>query len=129
MSDRQFCFVCGCGQPAQGNFPFCRSHWQLVPRELRERIIAATYAGQRKGRFGLMQQAAALINNASPVSVETVLITGRTFPVKEKLKEMGGYWDADARAWRVPKHMKMAAEVLVGNAEQFEQLPGMEEEC
>lgn len=54
---------------------------------------------------------------------DTVLITGNTFPVKDKLKALGGVWSPSEKGWRVPKLQKMVAEVLVGNAEQVETLP------
>ena len=58
----------------------------------------------------------------------TVLITGNTYPVRDALKELGGRWDPAAKGWRVPRLHKLRAEVLVGNAEQIEQIPGLEDE-
>lgn len=31
-----------------------------------------------------------------------VLITGKTYPVKEQIKALGGTWDSSANGWRVP---------------------------
>lgn len=32
----------------------------------------------------------------------TVLITGNTYLVKDKLKDLGGRWNKDAKGWEVP---------------------------
>jgi hypothetical protein len=32
-----------------------------------------------------------------------VAITGQTYAIRERLKELGGYWDAEARCWYVPE--------------------------
>ena len=40
-------------------------------------------------------------------------ITGNTFPVKEKLKAMGGRWNAEAKGWDVPDAQAAAARALV----------------
>ena len=45
--------------------------------------------------------------------IETVLITGDTYPVKEQLKDLGGRWDASSRGWRVPlKNVARAREIV-----------------
>ncbi len=51
---------------------------------------------------------------------EMVAITGNTFPVKDKLKELGGRWDPKFKVWMVPKSKKMLAEFYVNNAEQYQ---------
>lgn len=41
------------------------------------------------------------------------LITGNTYPVKDKLKTMGGKWDADQKGWLVPDEREVEALALV----------------
>ena len=48
--------------------------------------------------------------------METTLITGNTFPVKDALKALGGRWDAAAKGWRVPSARADEARKLVGAA-------------
>lgn len=45
-----------------------------------------------------------------------MLITGNTYPVREKLKELGAVWSPKEKGWRVPKVKAMAAQVIVQNA-------------
>lgn len=33
-----------------------------------------------------------------------LVVTGRTFPVRERIKAMGGYWDAVLQGWLMPNH-------------------------
>jgi hypothetical protein len=47
----------------------------------------------------------------------TTLITGKTFPVKEKIKSLGGKWDADVKGWRVPDDKAAEAQALVDGVE------------
>lgn len=44
------------------------------------------------------------------------LITGNTYPVKEKLKAMGGRWNADERGWEVPDDKAAEAQAIVAGA-------------
>ena len=44
----------------------------------------------------------------------TIMVTGNTYPVKERLKALGGRWDSAARGWRVPAENGAAAQALVG---------------
>ena len=46
------------------------------------------------------------------MSEDFVPIRGNTYPVKDKLKEMGGRWNAEEGCWYVPRSKKMSAEVL-----------------
>jgi len=48
--------------------------------------------------------------------METVLITGNTYPVKDEIKKLGGRWDAEARGWQVPAAEAEAARDLVRGA-------------
>jgi hypothetical protein len=48
--------------------------------------------------------------------METVLITGNTYPVKDDLKGLGAKWDAAAKGWRVPADKADAARALVAGA-------------
>jgi hypothetical protein len=48
--------------------------------------------------------------------MQTVLVTGNTFPVKDQIKAMGGRWDGDAKGWKVPADKADAAKALVASA-------------
>lgn len=48
--------------------------------------------------------------------METVAITGNTFPVKDEIKQLGGKWDAAQKAWIVPKENASKAQELVNGA-------------
>jgi hypothetical protein len=48
--------------------------------------------------------------------MDTVLITGNTYPVKDQIKALGGHWDADAKGWRVPADKASQAQALVDGA-------------
>ena len=45
--------------------------------------------------------------------MNTVLITGNTYPVKEEIKAMGGKWDSLNQGWQVPASRAPAARKLV----------------
>jgi hypothetical protein len=53
--------------------------------------------------------------------MKTVLITGKTYDVREQLKALGGQWDPAVKGWRVPEENAADARALVG--EQRETLP------
>jgi len=42
-----------------------------------------------------------------------MLITGGTYPVKDRLKALGARWDGDARGWRIPENMSDEARRIV----------------
>lgn len=44
------------------------------------------------------------------------LITGNTYPVKEKIKALGGKWNPDQKAWEVPDAQAAEAQAIVANA-------------
>lgn len=48
--------------------------------------------------------------------MNTVAITGNTYPVKEQLKALGGRWNADRKAWMVPADKATLAQSLVISA-------------
>lgn len=48
--------------------------------------------------------------------MNTVAITGNTYPVKEQIKALGGRWNADCKAWMVPADKADAARKLVSSA-------------
>jgi len=54
-----------------------------------------------------------ITNTATATS--RVLITGRTYPVRHQLRDLGGEWDPVAQGWRVPDHVAAAAHDLVLN--------------
>lgn len=44
------------------------------------------------------------------------LITGNTYPVRERIKALGGIWDRDAKGWRVPDEVADHARAIVAEA-------------
>lgn len=46
----------------------------------------------------------------------TTLITGNTYPVKDKLKALGGRWNAARKGWMVPDEKAAEAKQLVDSA-------------
>ena len=48
--------------------------------------------------------------------MNTVLITGNTYPVKEQIKALGGRWNGAAKGWDVPAEQAEAARALVAGA-------------
>lgn len=42
-----------------------------------------------------------------------VLITGKTYTVKDELREMGGRWNPDVKGWEVPDEVALEARALV----------------
>lgn len=44
---------------------------------------------------------------------DMVAVSGNTYPVKDKIKTLGGRWDADRKAWMVPASNAEAARALV----------------
>lgn len=51
-------------------------------------------------------------------TMNTVLITGNTYPVREEIKAMGGKWDSLNQGWQVPASKAVAARKLVSEAPQ-----------
>lgn len=43
---------------------------------------------------------------------EMIPVSGNTYPVKDKLRELGGRWNPDAKAWMVPKEKLQEALAL-----------------
>ena len=50
------------------------------------------------------------------MSTSTVASSGNTYPVRDKLKAMGGKWNPDKKAWMVPAEKVEAARKIVGAA-------------
>jgi hypothetical protein len=121
------CLMTGCPKGPWADKEFCYNHWSQIPSEQRRIINWARENGRGKAYSDSLSDALVQLKSEKPVAEKTALITGRTFPVKDKLKGMGGFWSPEENGWRVPIAMKMAAQVLVGNAEQFETLPFGEE--
>ncbi len=44
------------------------------------------------------------------------LITGNTYPVKDRIKQLGGTWNKAQQGWNVPDEAAEAARALVANA-------------
>jgi hypothetical protein len=53
-----------------------------------------------------------------------VAITGNTYPVKERIKALGGRWDGDQKAWMVPAANADAARALIASAPQGKKTGG-----
>jgi hypothetical protein len=41
-------------------------------------------------------------------------IVGNTYPVKDRLRALGGRWNAAAKCWEVPDDKAQAAQAIVG---------------
>jgi len=46
----------------------------------------------------------------------TVLISGNTYPVKDRLRAMGGKWNPTLKGWAVPAEREQEALALVASA-------------
>lgn len=48
--------------------------------------------------------------------MQTTLITGNTYPVREQLKALGGRWDANRKGWNVPaEKAEIACRIVNGS--------------
>ena len=45
-----------------------------------------------------------------------ILVTGNTYPVKDKLRALGARWDAESRGWLVPASKHGQATSIVASA-------------
>ncbi len=45
----------------------------------------------------------------------TVAISGNTYPVRDQLRALGGRWDPDAKAWRVPANKAGEAKAILAS--------------
>ena len=45
-----------------------------------------------------------------------VPITGNTYPVRDRLKELGARWDPEQRCWMVPEALAVTARRIVSSA-------------
>jgi hypothetical protein len=48
--------------------------------------------------------------------IERIPITGNTYPVKDKLKALGGIWNPDTKAWMIPKDKAEEAQKIMAAA-------------
>lgn len=120
MADTHECLLFGCVARIGKEYAFCPAHWRLVPYNLQQEIYETHRLQDKQGWWNAIRRAQTIITEqerGQPRQPETALITGDTFPVKDQLKAMGGVWSPSEKGWRVPLRMKMAAEVLVGNAD------------
>lgn len=46
--------------------------------------------------------------------MEMVTVTGNTYPVRDKIKALGGRWNADAKGWDVPRIKEAEVRALIG---------------
>ncbi len=56
-------------------------------------------------------------------------IVGNTYPVREKIKQLGGKWDAERKAWMVPDGRASEARSLVEHAPAEQRTPGKCAKC
>lgn len=56
--------------------------------------------------------------------VKMVAITGNTFPIKDKLKAMGGRWNAAEKVWMVPEEFEDEAQELADKTPREEWVEG-----
>lgn len=105
----------------------------MVPRGLQQSINYAIGIGAHHSTEDFVRDAVIAVRvkqearkNVVPLDgTDWVAVRGNSFPVKEQLKErFGARWNPEEKAWMVPRQFKMAAEVLVGNSDQVETLPG-----
>lgn len=136
MANRQ-CFASHCTESIAGHLVFCHRHWVMLPPAMKTRIDRAAEMECRKDGtpinpkgdwYEAISAAKRHLANAEAETTQTVLIVGKTWPVRDELKALGGVWSPDQRGWLVPKVMKMRAEVLVGNSGQMETLDFEENE-
>lgn len=116
------CLYDGCGLEIAEATDFCTRHARMLPFAFVKEISDLRRAGDKQAWYDALARARRSIAEAERMESDTALIVGNTYPVREELKALGGVWDATAKGWRVPKQMKLVAEVLVGNAEQVESL-------
>src|SRR5262249_36438862 len=45
-----------------------------------------------------------------------IYLTGNTFPIREQIKNLGGHWDGERRAWWVGKGKREAIAALANSA-------------
>lgn len=118
-AEPRFCAADGCRQTVSDNpnMVFCAEHFRTLSRELRERLYSAQQSGDLAAVYTTLSECKQFLRAARPAEGQRVLITGKTFPVREQLRAMGGEWDPTAKGWWVPQEMRLRAEVLVGNAD------------
>lgn len=86
--------------------PDVRAWWMGSTREADAEAIIARLSAQAE------QAQAALPAATGPM----VAVDGNTYAVRDRLREMGGKWDGDAKTWRVPESRLAAAKSLVSSA-------------
>ena len=57
------------------------------------------------------------------------LITGNTYPVKDKLRAMGGKWNPEQKGWEVPEEMETEARQIVNSASTPNYRPSVCRSC
>lgn len=125
------CLAENCEAQVARHQAFCAGHWRLLPALLQQRIVTAHQRHDRTGWAVAIRDAQVQLRHAlvsEQKANDRVLIKGTTFPVRDRLKAMGATWDGAAQGWWIDRQYKLVAEVLVGNAGQVEQIPGMEDE-
>ena len=56
--------------------------------------------------------------------MNTTLITGNTYPVKDAIKALGGSWDSNRQGWLVPVEKAEEARKLVDSTPQRQRIAG-----
>lgn len=78
--------------------------------DMRRKLMKYGELTQKQKRFALHLRDEELHPAAK---VEWVEIHGNTYPVKDKIKALGGRWDGYARVWKVPADKAAEAKALV----------------
>jgi hypothetical protein len=111
-------YACETCQAALARSEACGNDRAAYAAELERAQAAAGIEDYRTARFGLVDGVPTLLGGSEPEATEQapafVLVTGNTFPVKDKLKALGGRWDAVAKGWRVPAAQADEAQRLAG---------------
>jgi len=84
--------------------------WWTGKADVAERLLAELATG-----VAASEQAQA----ALPAETgEMTTILGNTYPVRDRLRSLGGQWDAEAKVWRVPSSRAALARAAVESAPQ-----------
>jgi len=79
--------------------------------------MSAGRRAEAEALLARLEQASAEVNaELPPASGSMVDVTGNTYPVRDKLRALGGSWDAGAKVWRVPESRLAAAKAIVAGA-------------
>lgn len=98
------------GSGAAGSLPGVRrAAGELVPKSLR--ALGGRMAEQYRGPQPK--------SSPGPPEGHADLSSGKTFPVREKLRDLGGQWDKERKVWTVPKDKLQKAQDIVANVPEI----------